>query len=199
MNRTEAGRSPELDRYLARLEAELRAVPPAERQEILLETRSHVLERTSRVPSLTVGDVLAELGSPEAYARQFLKEDAPVRERESAPLAQRPGALHGLARLATGRWTTLPLFLVVLAGYAVATFAFVFAAAKILEPNATGLFVDYVDGRRSVMLVWSDPTPDGRDVLGWWLVPIALGISATIHLILSALLRRVLRNDVRGR
>ncbi|MFN2566744.1 MAG: hypothetical protein ABR499_17240 [Gemmatimonadaceae bacterium] len=193
MRKTEAGQSPALDRYLVRLEAELRNVPPADRREILLETRSHVLERTSRAPSRSVKEVLAELGPAEEYARQFLPDSEPQQ-------TDRPGVLRGIAYLATGRWTTLPLFFVVIGAYAVAALAFAIGVWKLVEPNATGLWItDLGGGRRSVGLVVSDPNQKGREVLGYWLVPLALGISVTIHLAMSALLRRVLRTDARGR
>jgi hypothetical protein len=186
----DAGQMATLESYLARLNVALGKVPAADRQDILLETRSHVVELTRRSPSRTVDDVLAELGSPEVYARRFLSNDEPLPP-------PRPTALRGLARLATGRLRTLPLFAVVVGAYAIAAFTFLFAIAKLMEPNATGLFVNNVDGHRQVLLVWSDPRAKGRDVLGYGIVPIALLISVSIHLVMSALLRRVLRNDDR--
>jgi uncharacterized membrane protein len=51
-----------LETDLARLDAALTALPPGERQEILLETRSHVVEQTRRSPSRSADDVLEELG-----------------------------------------------------------------------------------------------------------------------------------------
>ncbi len=159
-----------------------------------METRSHVLERTRRSPSISVEEVLAELGSPAHYARQFLPDDDP------APRPERPVVLHGLARLTDGGWTRVPLLLLVLAAYAVAVVAFVLGVWKLVEPNATGLWVnDLGGGRRTVELVASDPNRKGREVLGYWLVAIALSISIAIHLAMSALLRRLLRDDARRR
>jgi hypothetical protein len=191
MNRTEAGESPGLDRYLARLEAELRNVPLADREEILLETRSHVLERTSRSPSRSVEDVLSELGPPDAYARRFFPEADPE------PVG-RPVVLGGIARLATGPWMTIPLFVVVIGAYAVATAAFLIAVWKLVEPNATGLWITELEGgRRSAQLIVSDPHQKGREILGYWLVPLGLGVAGAIHLAMSALLRRMYRGDAR--
>jgi uncharacterized membrane protein len=181
---------PGLDAYLARLEGALAPLPAAERQEILLETRSHVVEQLRRAPDRGAADVLAELGPPEAYARQFLPE--PDEPRPGPPA----GTLHRLARLATGGLRTIPLLFLVVSAYAVALFAFLLALNKLLEPEATGLFFE-LRGKRGVMFVLSDPNHGGRDVLGFWLVPLALLVSLAIHLAMSALLRRVLRTDAR--
>lgn len=190
MTRPEAGGPAALEAYLARLRAELAGVPAAERQEILLETRSHVLERTGRPPARGVDEVLAELGPPAEYARQFLPEV------EAAP-PHRPGTLGGLAWLATGRWTALPLLFAVVLAYGVAAFTFLFAVSKLLEPNATGVYTSDAQGRRGLMIVWSDPTHGGHEVLGMWLVPLALLVSLAIHLLMSTLLRRFFRAESR--
>ncbi len=52
---------------------------------------------------------------------------------------------------------------------------------------------------RSVHVAVSHPNQEGREVLGYWLVAITLGIAVAIHLAMSALLRRVLRSESRGR
>ncbi|HET7456644.1 MAG TPA: hypothetical protein VFJ74_03250 [Gemmatimonadaceae bacterium] len=197
-----------LEAYLERLDAALAGAPASERREILLETRSHVLERTERSPERTVAEVLAELGTPTEYARQFLADDL-VESSTTAASGARPtasaavddagaapthdGVLLGLARLATGRWTRLPIFVSVVGAYAVAVFTFVLALGKLAEPHATGLFVRTVGSHRYVAIVWSDPYAQGRDVLGYWLVPLALLVSLAIHLAASALFRRLLR------
>ena len=191
MNKREAPATDSLESYLARLEAALAPVPTADRQDILMEMRSHVVERTRRAPFRSAEEVLAELGPPEAYARQFLPEE------EVAAPARRPDSLRGIARLATGGLAKLPLLFVVVAAYAIALFTFLLAVAKLMEPDATGLFVSNTPAGRSVMLVWSHPNHGGRDVLGYGLVPLALLISIAIHLAMSALLRRVLRRDQR--
>lgn len=185
------GSDARLDAYLARLEAELAPLPAQERREILLETRSHLLERTAGAPTGSGDAVLAELGSPEAYARQFLPHaDEPERPA---------GAPATIARLATGPWTGLPVLFVVMVAYGIAAGTFLLGVWKLVEPRATGLFVSHAGGGRSVMLVVSDPrAAEGRDVLGYWFVPIAILISVSIHLAMSALLRRVHRHRAGG-
>ena len=183
-----------LDAYLSRLETRLAALPAAERREILLETRSHVLERTEREPSRPIADVLAELGTPERYATQFLPAD------HAAP-AQRTTALGAIARLASGRWTSLPLLLLVVTAYSVAVLMLLLALWKLNLPAEVGLWIDHGEGgRRSFFFGATDgaPPPKGREVLGYWIVPMLLLLATTIHLIMSALLRRLLRADARA-
>jgi len=165
-------------------------VPAEERREILLETRSHVLERTARAPA-PVEAVLAELGPPEAYARQFLADAEPP--ADAAPATPAPDVVQGFARLATGRWTALPLLLVVVTGYAFALLLFLLAVSKLLEPDTTGLYLSDARGRPAFLIVWSDPGFGGREVLGHLFAPLALAIAAALHLLLRALLRRVAR------
>jgi hypothetical protein len=196
MKGTEVRGTAALDTYLARLDAALAPLPAAERRDILLETRSHVAERTRRDPAGSVEAVLAELGPPEAYARQFLPEpDVPRPVSPERPSAPPSDALRAIARLATGGWTRLPLLFVVALAYGVAGFSLLLALWKLVEPDATGIWVHQAGQRRSVQLMVSDPNRPGREVLGYWLVPIALGITAAIHLVMSALLRRLLRRD----
>jgi hypothetical protein len=191
VNRGDARGPRELESYLSRLEAELARVPVPDRQEILLETRSHVMERMRRAPSTSVDDVLSELGPPEAYARPFLPE-APTP-------SHRPGALAGIARLATGGWPTAPLLCIVAFAYSVAVLWVLIAVTKLTDPSDTGLWIDPASGRiRSFGVGMSEANRRGREVLGYWLVPIALLIAYAIHRGVAALLRRLLRDEGRS-
>jgi uncharacterized membrane protein len=201
VSRADAGGHAPLDAYLRRLDVALARVPEAERREILLETRSHAVERTGRYPGPDVDAVLAELGPPEEYARRFLPADeeatAPA-PSPSAPWPRGPGALDGVARLATAGWASLPLLVLVVIAYAVAGIALLVGVDKLLEPEATGFFVRRV-GEKVVAanFVVSDPIHAGQDELGYWLVPLAFGLAAAIHLVVSAILRRAYRDDPR--
>jgi hypothetical protein len=176
-----------LDAYLSKLESALAQLSPGERRDILLETRSHVVDRATRPPFLDVDDALAELGPVETYARQFLPEQPPSTTRRSAAL--------GLAQLIGSGWSALPLLALVAVAYFIAVFLFLLAVGKLVEPEATGLFA----GPKHVYLYWSSPNPAGRDVLGLWFAPIALLGSLLIHLSVSALLRRVARRKAPNR
>lgn len=180
-----------LDAYLRRLDSALARVPAAERREILLETRSHVVEQARRAPARSVADVLADLGEPEAYAHRFMDEEAP-------PPPRGPVALRGIGRLATGGWRSLPALLLVLAGYAVVALALLLAVVKLVSPDSIGVWVLEVEGvRRSRFAGVTTEPQAGREVLGLTLVALLLLVAGAIHFSLSALLRRVLRQSER--
>jgi hypothetical protein len=175
--------------YLARLEAALASAPPAERREILLETQSHVLDRARRSPWERVEDVLAELGAPEAYARQFLPDAA-------APAPD--NALRAIARLAGGGWASLPALFAVATAYAVAVLALFMAAWEMRQPDTVGLWIGTGTEGRRILLGSNLSGWNMREVLGGSLVPLALLVAATIHLAVSALLQRMLRAGPAG-
>jgi hypothetical protein len=170
-----------------RLDSALARLPAAQRREILLETQSHVADQARRSPMLSVPEILHELGAPDEYARTFLVDGNPAPTRKL-------GALHGLARLATGPWTGIPLLLFVVFCYSVGVLALLIALAELLEPETTGLFVHRLPVGRDISFVVSGPVDPtrGPDLLGAWLIPMGVGLALLIHLAMSALLRRVL-------
>ncbi len=206
--RTDAAAGAPLEDYLARLDAALATLPPTDRQDILLETRSHVLEQARRAPHRPVGAILAELGGAEDYARQFLPErgfdhapDAPEADRTAlvAPRGWRVSSvtLLGLSRLAADGLLRLPLLMLVLAAYGVAGFAFLLLCAELYDAPGTGIFTRVLpNGDRQVGVLFSDPVPaDATDVFGPWFGPMLAAIVAVVVLGVRALLQRVLRDD----
>ena len=183
-----------LDAFLARFASALASLSPADREDILLETRSHVTERARQRADGSIDAVLAELGSPEEYARRFLDEAAALPPSPAPPAAARSGTLAGLARLATGPLATLPVLALVLAGYGVALLALLLVVGKLLEPRATGLDVVLEGRERHVWLAWSDPSFHVQhDVLGMAIVPLGLALAVALHLVMRAVLRRFVR------
>lgn len=185
-----------LDRYLARLDAALAGVPAPERREILLETRSHVVEQTHRTPARAVDDVLAELGAPEVYAGQFLPDEpTPVRVDDQ----RGSETLRGLAQLTAAGPRAIPLLLLFAVGYAVAGLVLLFVVAELADPRGTGVFVHPRPAARPLISVLMGGDVGGRDVLGSAVIPLGLLIVAAVHLALRAVLRVVLRRRLSGR
>jgi hypothetical protein len=135
----------------------------------------------------SVPEILVDLGQPEEYAQTFLVDRQPAPPRRS-------GALQGLARLATGSWTALPLLFFVLSCYSVAVIMVIIVIVEIQEPQNIGFFMDQTATGRDIFFGVSNPAvaARGEDLLGRWIMPIALSIAALIHLAMSALLRRVM-------
>jgi hypothetical protein len=176
--------SPAVEKYLSSLESALGELPANERHEIALETRSHIAERLQRNPDLSVEAIVTELGDPREYARGFLHGDTNTAEA---------GTITRVAAIATGGLRSLPLLMIVAFAYGIATVLMLLAFAKLLEPNATGLYISTAGGHRNVDFVISNPNHPGHEVLGYWLVVIPLLITAIIHFLVSRLLRRFVR------
>ena len=198
MSRADVQTDPVLAVYLARLGAALTGLPEVDREEILLETRSHVLEQLGRAPKRRVADVLAELGAPEEYARQFVAE--PEVALEPAPPARPRGSatLFGLAQLTTRGGWAIPWLLLFGALYVVAGISLLFVIGDLLYPTGTGIFVQPPSSPTPhVWVVVAESGAPGIDLLGRAIIPIGLLIAAAIHLAARAMLLRVLRHDAR--
>ena len=158
-----------VERYLEEVRAALRCMPVAEIEEILLELRGHIAERSATEANAEA--VLRSLGDPAELARQYRTDRVADRaECGGSPLS----VLHSLALLRgrrLGRWLVLA---VTLFGY---VWAIAFAAAgieKLFSPRDVGLWQD--PGREWLLRLRIDgPGPAGaRELLGWWLVPLGL-------------------------
>jgi hypothetical protein len=190
---------PALDAYLSALDAALAGVSAAERRDILLETRSHVLERTARAPGRPVGAVLAELGPPDAYARQFLTTAAAPGDADAhggadtdgSPRPRGSATLRALAELTGRGWRAVPLLVAVAVAYGLAGLLLLFVLGEVVDPAATGIFVRDRPGRpAAINVVISGYGNLGRDVLGRALLPLLLLLIAAIHLAVLAVVRR---------
>lgn len=157
---------PPVEQYLHRLRRALREVGGAEREEILSDIRSHILERTAARPGSEPA-VLEALGTPEALAEAYRMEGL----LSAAAHTTRPGVLVRAAL----RWAltgVLGFFtaLVVFVGYALSLGMAAVALLKPFMADRAGLWV----GRRSFFFGFARPgSPDLTEVLGWWIIPVA--------------------------
>lgn len=176
--------SERLESYLDRLERALAPLTAPERTEIVQETRSHVLDRLESRPGAGAEDVLLELGPPDAYAARFLEAD---------PDASRgAGAGERLSRLTTRGWRGLLAFNGVVILYGMGLFFLALATLKALRPERVGLWFDSAEGLWTLAFFGTE-APPGREVLGWWLLAVALGFALIALCGATALLRRVTR------
>jgi hypothetical protein len=164
----------------------LARLPEEERREIVLEIRSHILDRCEGGSGVPFEDVERELGASEDLARRF-RDSYEV----SAALATGSGRrMLGAAGLILGRSVrTFAGFLLFLILYSVSlTFAAI-GVMKPIFPERVGLWT----ANGSLYSVgFVDPQPGLTEHLGYWLVPLSLAAATVVYWLSTGLLRRYL-------
>ncbi|MDB5431746.1 MAG: hypothetical protein JWP35_2862 [Caulobacter sp.] len=159
--------SPTIDGYVGRLEAALSPIPAAERGRIALEIRGHLAEVASQSEAALETSIGA-LGEPESLARTYL---ADYQLTDAVARGSHPGMLMALIRISARSAAALVVWtLTLLLGVFGCAFIFV-AAAKPFDPSHVGLWIHPFE----FGMVYSDVAP-GRDVLGWWFIPLAFAL-----------------------
>jgi uncharacterized membrane protein len=181
----------EAQEYLRRLRHALAALPQAEREEVLAEIESHLVERQGGGGASAA--LLEGFDAPEEYAAQF------VSQRAVADALARGGGFALGASLLVGRVSSLLSYLAVIPLWGLQVIGYVLlvlAALKPLFPASVGLFV----GEGTFALGWYAGPPDAHEILGWWAMPAFLLASAlmlwTSNRALRALARRRLRRPL---
>src|ERR1700722_16374743 len=169
---------PKIEAYLAKLRAQLRGFNDQQVAEIVAELRSHTLDKLAifgdAVTSAQVDAILAALGTPEELANQYITDNLLARAEVSrSPLR----ILDSLFR-----WASLSVagFFVLISSVLGYFFGAVFILVAILKPfhpQTAGLWLLHEstgDPEFSFRMGFSSTPPDGRDLLGWWIVPLGL-------------------------
>ena len=186
-----------IDQYCARLGKALQGVPPAERDDLITEVRTHILERLEAQEDVTapaVEDVLRAVGEPAELASEY-RTDAMLHRamRSSSPWL----LVHATLRWAMTGVAGVVAFLAVVVGYGSAAVFMLSALLKPLLPSRIGLWLGpeqtltfgFWNGRLSggemygismrppaSFVLGTLGTTDGpvRDLLGVWLIPIGI-------------------------
>lgn len=154
-----------LAEYARKLRWALSTLPEAERDGIVAEMRSHVLDRVDA--GATVDEALAALGTPEAYARAFRDSYTVATAISSRSLPQVLSALlHNALRSAAVAVSAIVIFV----AWAFAAMAVHLAVLKITDPAHVGL---WKSDRFFFIGIIDDPST-GQELLGPWLPAIAL-------------------------
>lgn len=158
--------------YLDSVRAGLRELPEAQAAEIVEELRSHIQERAERSGALSdeaLAAALERLGPPAELAALYVAEKAvPRPERHATP--KRAAILALLASLG---------------GYMLAAAFGISALMKPFAPDRAGLWRLEPD-TFSLRLGFGAP-PGGLDALGWWIVPVGLGVGTLLFLLSTRL------------
>lgn len=203
-----------VDQYCERLSKALAEAPAAERDEIVEDVRQHVLERIDAEGLVTadaLDSILQAVGDPEDLAEEYRMQ---AMLRHAATSASPLVLLKTTMRWATKAAVGLIASIITLAGYGCAAVFYLSAFLKPLFPSRIGLWLapqhgvtfGYWDGRlshtelygislrppASFVLGTLGPT-DGpvTDLLGIWLVPVAL-VCGVFAMLATTLFARLL-------
>jgi len=159
-----------LEAYLAELRRGLGPLPETARTEIVTELRGHVLESAGEEPTEAgVAAVLERLGPAEQLAALYVTDGVLLgAERSRSPWT----LLWSLARLAGTSLAGAFALLGCVVGYGLAASFALAAVRKPIAPGSVGLWQLGPDSY-SLTLGFAGP-PAGRELLGWWIVPIGL-------------------------
>ena len=167
MTTPRAGEHPLVARYLSRLEEGLALMPPADREEVVRDIRSHIAEATAAGTSLD--SVLTTLGPAEVLARAYAVELVlnPAPGRPPMSPFQRFFALAGILAM-----TSIPTLVIVVTlgavGVSFITSGLAVTAAGIID--LLGISVPFID----------DPVSDVHPAVAIAIGPIlfVLGVAA---------------------
>lgn len=165
-----AGPEPKIDGYFARVRVALRGLPEPEIDDILRELRSHV-DEVAGTEGPDVEAVLQSLGDPLDLARTYRSHNEMVRaECSGSPLV----ILPGLRRATTGTLARVTVSALYVLGYFGMGTLWAGALEKLLAPSRGGLWYTPGDFWSLTLVVGGNPPADARELLGWWVVPIAM-------------------------
>jgi uncharacterized membrane protein len=179
----------QIESYLTALRLHLGPLTIGEREEIVREIAAHVRD-SAEESGAAVETVLARLGPADELAAQY-RDGLLIRQasRSISPLK----LLRATLRLATKGVFGIFVFCCAILGYSSGV-VFVFAAfAKPFFPAHTGLW--FQDGRfvDSGILHFPPPAPPAHEVLGMWLIPLALTLGSLTLLLTTWAIRTSLR------
>ncbi len=194
------------DAYLRRLNAHLRGITKEDAHEIIEELRVHITEKATVNGELTTAAVdaaLAGLGDPDELADEYMADAVFARvEGSRSPVR----ILKGLFRWASLSVAGFFVLLGSLVGYALGAAFILSALLKPFFRARTGLwyFPANGDSTISLRLGVTGSAVDGRELLGWWIVPIGLAVGSGLLMLTTQFalwcVRRYRRSRVlRGR
>jgi uncharacterized membrane protein len=172
-----------IETYLGKLRARLRGMNEQDVHEIVEELRSHILEKAGVGGETTAEGVdatLAALGPPEQLAGEYMADNLLARaERSPSPFQ----LLDSLFRWASLSFAGCFVLLGSLTGYFLGAAFILCALLKPLHPHTAGLWVyrDSVGGlTTSLRLGFGSVPAGGKEVLGWWMVPLGLAVGCAL-------------------
>ena len=166
-----------IEAYLSRLQQRLRGMNDADVSEIVEELRSHLTDKAATGGVVTAAGVeaaIARLGTPEELASQYTTDDLLAR----AEVSRSPfRILEGLFRWASLSVAGFFVLMGSLLGYFLGATLVLSALLKTIHPRTAGLWLlpGGPDDYELSLRMGFGPVPvGGRELLGWWIVPVGL-------------------------
>lgn len=163
--------------YLASVRGQLRGFSDQQVAEIVAELRSHIMDKLAAAGERTgaqLDAILVALGGPDELASQYVTDDLLARAEVSRSPFRILGSLFRWASLSVAGFFVLISSMV---GYFLGIAFTLVAILKPFHPSTAGLWLlhdNTGDPEISLRLGFSDVPPVGRDLLGWWIVPVGL-------------------------
>src|SRR5579872_4332739 len=179
-----------IETYLARLRARLGGISEQDVREIVEELRSHIVDKAGAgaegVTAAGVSATLAALGSPEELASEYMTDNLLAR----AEISRSPvRILESLFRWASLSMAGFFAFMVCLVGYLLGVSFVLCALLKPIHPLTAGLWIlpaGANDFMISLRLGFGSAPAGGRELLGWWIVPIGLVVGCGLVMLTNA-------------
>lgn len=172
-----------IETYLEMLRSLLRSLGTEEVNDIIEELRSHILEKSTVNRELAAREVdaaLEALGNPEELASEYMTDAALARAEVSRSPFRILAALFRWGSLSAAGFFVLVSALV---GYFLGVAFILSALLKPIHPQSAGLwtFRDSTgDLQLSLRLGFGSAPAGGHDMLGWWIVPLGLGVGLVL-------------------
>ncbi len=201
-----------IEAYLSRLRQQLHGVNDRDAREIVEELRSHIMDKAAasgtasaesageapgelhgELTPAAVDAALAGLGSPEELASQYITDDLLAQAEVSrSPLR----ILKSLFRWASLSVAGFFVLIGSIGGYFFGTVFILVAVAKLFHPRTAGLWVFPNCGgdfEMSFRLGFGSTPAGGRDLLGWWIIPIGWLVGCGLVMLTTYITVRFMR------
>jgi hypothetical protein len=176
-----------IDAYLNRVRVGLRGLSSEDINEIIAELRSHISDKVAGGEEGGGDAVLSALGSPEELADQYITDHMLAQANVSRSPFR---LLHSLSRWASLSRAGFFVLMFSVMGYFLGGLFALWAVLKPLHPQTAGLWIsrdNTGDLAISLRLGFGNVPTVGREVLGWWVIPLGLVVGCGLIILTTRL------------
>jgi len=185
-----------LENYLQELKEVLNSLPEKERDEIVLEIKGHIQERMAQSSQAesdieALKNALTRLGKPEEYGSEFVTDYLLNKgmERKKAWMIFK-GLLRWGCNTLVGFFYSLFFFV----SYLISASFVIVGIMKPIFPEKVGFFLRNGRFENLGLIMGVTDNPNMQEVLGYWIIPVALVIGIAWFFVTTWLLKKVIRN-----